>query len=119
MRCTVVSFIGQKYKNKNLKFAILFIRTYSQKNNKRNGEFGFPLSPWYAVRIAGKECRKRNVHICSEGISKVRSDKKQVKTNIDLADTLIPSLFIYFIYMGGTRPCDSSKIIFGNHSVDQ
>ena len=40
---------------------------------------------------------------------------KQVRTNIGLADTLIPSSFIYFIYMGGTGPCDSIKIIFGYH----
>ena len=39
--------------------------------------------------------------------------KKQVRTNIGLADTLIPSSFIYLIYMGGTGPCDSIKIIFG------
>ena len=40
---------------------------------------------------------------------------KQVRTNIGLADTLIDSSFKCFIYMGGTGPCDSSKIIFGNH----
>ena len=40
---------------------------------------------------------------------------KQVRTNIGLADTLIPSSFIYLIYMGGTGPCDSIKIIFGYH----
>ena len=43
--------------------------------------------------------------------------KKQV---IGLADTLkilrmITSSFNYFTYMKGTGPCDSSKIIFGNH----
>ena len=38
---------------------------------------------------------------------------KQGRTNIGLADTHIFS-FIYFIYMAGTGPCDSSKIIFGN-----
>ena len=41
--------------------------------------------------------------------------KKQVRTNIGLADTLIPSSFIYLIYMGGTGRCDSIKIIFGYH----
>ena len=41
--------------------------------------------------------------------------EKQVRTNIGLADTLMPSSFIYFIYIGGTGPCDSSKIIFGIH----
>ena len=40
---------------------------------------------------------------------------EQVRTNIGLADTLIPSSFIYLIYMGGTGPCDSIKIIFGYH----
>ena len=40
---------------------------------------------------------------------------EQVRTNIGLADTLIPSSFIYLIYMGGTGPCDSFKIIFGYH----
>ena len=39
----------------------------------------------------------------------------QVRTNIGLDDTLIPSSFIYFIYMGGTGPCYSIMIIFGNH----
>ena len=39
---------------------------------------------------------------------------KQVRTNIGLADTLITSSFIYLIYIGGTGPCDSIKIIFGN-----
>ena len=41
--------------------------------------------------------------------------KKQVRTNIGLADTLIPSSFLYLIYMGGAGPCDSIKIIFGYH----
>ena len=35
------------------------------------------------------------------------------RTNIGLADTLIPSSFISF--MGATGPCDSSKTTFGNH----
>ena len=39
---------------------------------------------------------------------------KQVRTNIGLADTLIPS-FLYLIYMGGTGPCDSIKTIVGYH----
>ena len=42
-------------------------------------------------------------------------NKKQVRTNIGLADTLIASSLIYLIYMGGTGPCDSMKIIFGYH----
>ena len=40
---------------------------------------------------------------------------KQVRTNIGLADTLIPSSFLYLNYMGGTGPCDSIMIIFGYH----
>ena len=40
---------------------------------------------------------------------------KELRTNIGLADTLIPSLFIYLIYMGGSGPYDSIKIIFGNY----
>ena len=40
---------------------------------------------------------------------------KQVRTNIGLADTLIPSSFIYLIYMGDAGPCDPIKIIFGYH----
>ena len=40
---------------------------------------------------------------------------KQVRTNIGLADTLIPSSFIYLIYMGGIGTSDSIKIIFGYH----
>ena len=39
--------------------------------------------------------------------------EKQVRTNIGMADTLIPSSFIYLIYMGGTGPCDS--IILAYH----
>ena len=35
------------------------------------------------------------------------------------ADTLIPSSFIYLIYMGGTGPCDLIKIIFGYHFNNQ
>ena len=42
-------------------------------------------------------------------------NNKQVRTNIGLADTFIPSSFLYLIYMGGTGPCDSIKIIFGYH----
>ena len=38
---------------------------------------------------------------------------------IGLTDTLIPSSFLYFIYMGGTGPCDSIKIIFGNHVYNE
>ena len=44
-----------------------------------------------------------------------KSIRKQVRTNIGLADTLIPSSFIYLFYMGGTGHCDSIKIIFGYH----
>ena len=40
---------------------------------------------------------------------------KQVRTNIGLADTLIPSLFVYIIYMGGTGPYYPIKILFSNH----
>ena len=40
---------------------------------------------------------------------------KQAITNIGLAATLIRSSFIYFIYIGGTVPCNAIKIIFGNH----
>ena len=36
---------------------------------------------------------------------------KQVRTNIGLADTIIASSLIYFIYMGGTGPCDSINIL--------
>ena len=39
-------------------------------------------------------------------------EKKQVRTNIGLADTLIPSSFLYLIYMGGTGPCELMTIIF-------
>ena len=41
--------------------------------------------------------------------------EKQVRTNIGLADTLIPSSVIYLIYIGGTGSCDLIKIIFGYH----
>ena len=41
--------------------------------------------------------------------------KKQLRTNIGLADTLKHSSFIYSIYVEGTGTCDSSKISFGNH----
>ena len=39
-------------------------------------------------------------------------DIKQVRTNIGLADTLIPSSFLYLIYMGGTGPCELMTLIF-------
>ena len=40
---------------------------------------------------------------------------KQVRTNIGLADTLIPSSFLYLIYMGGTGPCELMTIIFRSY----
>ena len=64
--------------------------------------------------IAEKHCFPQNIF---GDIGKNRfcqTDLKQVRTNIGLADTLIPSLFIYLIYMG-TGPYDSIKIIFGYH----
>ena len=45
----------------------------------------------------------------------LRGEEKQVRTNIGLADTLIPSSCIYLIYMGDTGNCDSFKIIFSYH----
>ena len=54
------------------------------------------------------------VHRITDVIEKA-FEEKQVRTNIGLADTLIPSSFIYLIYMGSTGPCDSIKIIFGYH----
>ena len=48
-------------------------------------------------------------------LEKKRMLYQQVRTNIALADTLIPSSFLYLIYMGGTGPCNSIKIIFGYH----
>ena len=45
----------------------------------------------------------------------IKDEDEQVRTNIGLADTLIPSSFIYLIYTEGTGPCDSIKIIFGYH----
>ena len=44
---------------------------------------------------------------------------KQVRTNIGLADTLIPSSFLVLIYMRGTGLYDSIKIIFGYHVNSQ
>ena len=44
-----------------------------------------------------------------------KNNEKQARTNIGLADTLIPSSFIYLIYMGGIGPCDSIKIIIVYH----
>ena len=43
---------------------------------------------------------------------KLLKELKQVRTNIGLADTLIPSSFLYLIYMGGTGPCELMTIIF-------
>ena len=51
-----------------------------------------------------------NILSLSRGFTELRF--KQVRTNIGLADTLLPSSLIYFIYMGGIGPCDSIKIIF-------
>ena len=42
----------------------------------------------------------------------LKNQRKQVRTNIGLADTLIPSSFLYSIYMGGTGPCELMTIIF-------
>ena len=42
----------------------------------------------------------------------IKYKSKQVRTNIGLADTLIPSSFLYLIYMGGTGPCELMTIIF-------
>ena len=53
---------------------------------------------------------KRHKHFIKNNLK-----NKQVRTNIGLADTLTPSSFIYLIYMGGTGPCDSIKIIFECH----
>ena len=44
-----------------------------------------------------------------------QNKNEQVRTKIGLSDTLIPTSFIYLIYMGGTVPCDSIKIISGYH----
>ena len=41
-------------------------------------------------------------------------NKKQVRTNIGLADTLIPFSFIYLIYMGDTGPWEPMTIISGS-----
>ena len=46
-----------------------------------------------------------------------RNVVKQVRTNIGLADTLIPSSVIYLIFMGRTGPCD--LIIFFYHVNSQ
>ena len=53
----------------------------------------------------------------SKAIVKILTEllKKQVRTNIGLAATLIPSSVIYLIFMGRTGPCDLIKIIFGYH----
>ena len=51
--------------------------------------------------------------------NKINFEIKQVRTNLGLADTLIPSSVIYLIYMGGTGSCDSIKIIFGYHLNSQ
>ena len=48
-------------------------------------------------------------------ISFVNTCGTQVRTNIGLADTLIPSSFVYIIYIGSTGPRYSIKIIFSNH----
>ena len=48
-------------------------------------------------------------------ISLPLTKEKQVRTNIRLADTLIPSSVRYLIYVGGTGHCDLIKIIFGYH----
>ena len=52
----------------------------------------------------------RKLNVC-----KINRIKKLVR--IGLAHTLIPSSFIYLIFMGGTGPCDSIKIILGYHII--
>ena len=48
-------------------------------------------------------------------LEETKIKEKQVRTNIGLDDTLIPSSVIYLIYMGDTGPCDLIMIIFGYH----
>ena len=67
------------------------------------------LRSWYVLNIV------LNVKKLKTTIQIFENIKKQLRTNIGLANTLILSSFIYLIYMEGTGPCDSSKIIFGNH----
>ena len=57
---------------------------------------------------------KKNIQMLRLSATQMLNEK-QVRTNIGLAEILIPSSVIYLIYMGGTGPCDSMKIIFGYH----
>ena len=70
--------------------------------------FFVPISVQYFKRLKIDYLKKNQFFLIINII-------KQVRTNIGLADTLIPSSFIYLIYMGGTGSCDSIKIIFGYH----
>ena len=65
-------------------------------------------------KISSQECS-----LCADKTLSNKNIYKQVRTNIGLADTLIHSSFIYLIYMEGTGPCDSIKIIFGYHVNSQ
>ena len=50
-----------------------------------------------------------------DDVDRRQIEDKQVRTNIGLADTLIPSSVIYLIFMGRSGPCHLIKIIFGYH----
>ena len=60
-------------------------------------------------------CQSHLVAAIGYRFEDLQNQIKQVRTNIDLADTLIPSSVIYLIYMGGTGPYDLINIIFGYH----
>ena len=90
-----------------------------------------PYKPKYQISVSRFDFHGRDYILCShmnnfqksyvelmykfKFLSWYEWKEKEVRTNIGLADTLIPSSFIYLIYMGGTGPCDSIKIIFGYH----
>ena len=52
---------------------------------------------------------------CKNHVKIIKNIIVTSKNNNNKNIYLILSSFIYFTYMGGTGPCDSSKIIFGNH----
>ena len=76
--------------------------TWISFEKNRNINYGWFLLVIYTWNSLKTNCRCQKL-------------MKQVRTNIGLADTLIPSSVIYLIYMGGTGLCDSIQIIFGYH----
>ena len=123
-------FFLRNIKKNHLPRILIFSETWSKTNLVKNTHF-FSIS--FKIKIIVIDLKKWQKLLFLSNIRKdifiemfvifdyigkkqfFQRDIKQARTKIGLADTLIPSSFIYLIYMGGTGPCDSINIIFGYH----